>query len=349
MIPKTTRLLQATRETRRGNRRPAGWQRLQAEALREPAGLLASLNLPGEPARAAHAAFPLRAPAGWLSRIVPGDPDDPLLRQILPDAEEMRPQPGFGADPVGDAAARAAPGLLHKYHGRVLLMLTGACAIHCRYCFRRHYPYRDDDLLTQLPTALDYIRGDDSIREVILSGGDPLSLGNRRLEQVFHALQAIPHLRRLRIHSRAPVALPERIDDGLLALLKSLDLQTVMVIHCNHPAELDESVSAALAALRECGLSLLNQSVLLRGVNDDAGILQRLSERLFETGVLAYYLHQLDRVEGAAHFEVPDAEALALHRELRRRLPGYLLPELVRERAGEAAKQPLREIGPAAG
>ncbi len=353
MIPKTAELLQILpsqiSETTANSppKDDKSWQQQQADALREPARLLQQLALPDSllaAAEAAGARFSLRVPAAWLARIEKGNPTDPLLRQILPAAEELRSSTAFSTDPVGDRAARAAPGLLHKYQGRVLLMTTGACAIHCRYCFRRHYPYSDDSLLTQLPAALDYIRTDNSIHEVILSGGDPLSLSNSRLAQLIQQIQTIAHVKRLRIHTRTPVALPERIDAGLLEVLNTVKLQSVMVIHCNHPEELDEQVLEALSALRQCGLTLLNQSVLLKGVNDNVDILSHLSQRLFSAGVLAYYLHQLDRVEGAQHFEVPDTEAIALHDALRQQLPGYLLPELVREQRGVGAKTPLQEV-----
>jgi len=353
MIPKTAELLQIPlsqiQETAadKSQKCDKNWQQQQAEALREPAKLLQQLALPTAllaPAEAASTRFSLRVPAAWLARIETGNPADPLLRQILPAAEELQSSTGFSTDPVGDGAARVAPGLLHKYQGRVLLMTTGACAIHCRYCFRRHYPYSDDSLLTQLPAALDYIRADSSIHEVILSGGDPLSLSNTRLAHLIQQIQTIAHVKRLRIHTRTPVALPERVDAGLLEVLNSVKLQTVMVIHCNHPAELDEQVRETLSALRQCGLTLLNQSVLLKGVNNDVDVLSQLSQRLFSAGVLAYYLHQLDKVEGAQHFEVPEAEAIALHDALRQQLPGYLLPELVREQSGVGAKTPLQEI-----
>ncbi len=348
MIPKTTKLLQLRPETRtdKSTCYPKNWQKQQADALHEPSELLQQLALPDTllaAAKAASTAFPLRVPNHWLKQIKAGDLADPLLRQILPIAEELQHSPGFSTDPVDDSSARSAPGLLHKYQGRVLLMTTGACAIHCRYCFRRHYPYADDNLLTQLPAALDYIHADDSIHEVILSGGDPLSLSNERLSRLFQQLQTIPHLKRLRIHTRSPIVLPQRVDAGLIKLLESLKLQKVMVIHCNHPKELDESVVTACSKLRQCGLTLLNQSVLLKGINDDVNVLQQLSEQLFSAGVLAYYLHQLDRVQGAQHFEVPEAEAIALHNALRQRLPGYLLPELVREQAGAGAKMPLNQ------
>ncbi len=346
MIPKTKQLLQRIPPTTAQKPGLLGkhWQQQQAEALLEPAALLAQLSLPPSLLTAAQAAsvqFSLRAPAAWLARIEAGKLNDPLLRQIMPTAEELQDSARFSTDPVGDHEARPTPGLLHKYQGRVLLMTTGACAIHCRYCFRRHYPYENDNLLTQLPAALDYIRADSSIHEVILSGGDPLSLSNTKLADLIQHIQAIPHIKRLRIHSRTPIALPARIDDGLIELLNSIKLQTVMVVHCNHPQELDAPVREALHALRHAGLTLLNQSVLLKGINDTVDSLAQLSEQLFSAGVLAYYLHQLDKVKGAAHFEVSDAEAIALHNALRQRLPGYLLPELVTEQAGAASKTPL--------
>jgi len=320
------------------------WQQQQAEARLEPAELLAQLVLPAsllESAQAGSEQFSLRVPAAWLSRIEAGKLDDPLLRQILPSAEELQQSTDFSTDPVGDSNARPCPGLLHKYQGRVLLIASGTCAIHCRYCFRRHYPYADDNLLTQLPTALKYIQADPSIHEVILSGGDPLSLSNARLTSLIQQIQSIPHVKRLRIHSRTPIALPERIDDGFIKLLNNIKLQIVMVVHCNHSNELDDAVLEALGALRQTGLTLLNQSVLLKGVNDDVDSLAQLSEQLFLAGVLAYYLHQLDKVEGAQHFEVSDKDAIALHDALRQRLPGYLLPELVREQSGARSKIPL--------
>ncbi len=353
MIPKSARLLQiptpqipetTTEKPRKGNK---NWQKQHAEALREPAELLQQLALPSSllaPAQAASTRFSLRVPDTWLARIQAGNPDDPLLRQILPAAEELNSSDNFSTDPVGDQDARVLPGLLHKYRGRVLLMTTGACAIHCRYCFRRHYPYADDNFLTQQPAILDYIRTDRSIHEVILSGGDPLSLSNERLANLIDQIQNIRHVKRLRIHTRTPIVLPARLDKGLLELLQTIKLQTVIVLHCNHPAELDQPVLETLSGMRECGLTLLNQSVLLKGVNDDVDTLCRLSERLFSVGVLAYYLHQLDRVEGAQHFEVEDTRAIALHDALRQRLPGYLLPELVREQHGAGAKTPLQGV-----
>ena len=246
---------------------------------------------------------------------------------------------GFGADPVGDLAAMAAPGVLHKYQGRVLLTATGACAVHCRYCFRRHFPYADaNPLADRWNQALAYIAADDSIVEVILSGGDPLTMSDRRLAELVHGLEGVAHLRRLRLHTRLPIVLPERVNDELLAWLGATRLKTVVVVHANHAQEIDASVASALARLKAAGVELLNQSVLLRGVNDSADVLAALSEVLFAAGVMPYYLHMLDRVQGAAHFEVPEAAARGLMAELNRRLPGYLVPRWVREIAGAPGK-----------
>jgi len=288
-----------------------------------------------------HGLFRVRVPESYLARIQPGDPRDPLLLQVLPQAAEALEQPMFVPDPVGDATAMAAPGLLHKYCGRVLLITTGACAIHCRYCFRREFPYGEFSALRGLQPALDYIRDHRDISEVILSGGDPLALPDSRLSELLHLLEQIPHLRRLRIHTRLPVVLPERVDDGLLSWLGTGRLQQVLVLHANHPREFDPPAKSALERLRESGVSLLNQSVLLAGVNDDLDTLCELQERGFTAGILPYYLHLLDRVRGAAHFEVDEARARQLHAGLRSRLPGYLVPRLVREIPGARGKVPV--------
>lgn len=287
--------------------------------------------------------FPVRVPHSFIRRMRRGDPHDPLLRQVLPMTQELLAVPGFIHDPVGDIAAMARPGVLHKYAGRALLVTTGACAIHCRYCFRRHYPYAQAHAgQASWTPALDHLRADASIQEVILSGGDPLALSDAKLAQLAQALDGIAHLRRLRIHTRLPVVLPARVDAALLDWLSQGRLARVIVLHVNHAQELaDAEVLHALAALRGSGATLLNQAVLLRGVNDTAQALVALSEGLFGAGVLPYYLHQLDRVQGAAHFEVPDAEALALLAEVRAHLPGYLVPRLVREVAGAPAKLPV--------
>ncbi len=323
---------------------PKGWQQHWREAIREPRELLSLLGL-DDRVRASGAAagqFPLRVPRGFAARMRPGDPHDPLLRQVLPLDEELRPMPGFALDAVGDAAARTGHGVIHKYEGRALLVATGSCAVHCRYCFRRHFPYAEETAAAGgWHEALAVVRDDASLHEVILSGGDPLSLATPKLAELTDALAGIPHVRRLRLHTRLPVVLPERVDDALVDWLARLPWPVAVVVHANHGNEFDAAVDAAMARLRGAGASLLNQAVLLRGVNDSVEAQAALHERGFAAGVLPYYLHQLDRVAGAAHFEVPDAEALALHAALRARLPGYLLPRLVREVAGDASKRPL--------
>ncbi|PZN29703.1 MAG: EF-P beta-lysylation protein EpmB [Proteobacteria bacterium] len=321
------------------------WQQALAEAVCDPAELCALLDLDPAavlPARAAAREFALRVPRGFVARMRRGDPRDPLLLQVLPTSAELSQAPGFGLDPVGDLAARAATGLLHKYHGRALLVSTGACAVHCRYCFRRHFPYGEDSAIAGgWAAALERLRADTSVSELILSGGDPLSLSDRRLTQLTDALRALPHIRRLRIHTRYPVVLPERIDAGFLKWLAGVPLQKVVVIHANHAQELDHTVARACRDLAGAGATLLNQSVLLADVNDSVAALADLSEALFAMGVLPYYLHALDRVAGAAHFEVSDVTARALHAALASRLPGYLVPRLVREVPGADAKTPL--------
>ena len=320
------------------------WRQSLREAVTDPRELLALVGLPHLAARlpAGDAGFPMRVPRGFIARMRHGDPDDPLLRQVLPQLVECDEAPGFNDDAVGDLAAVAGHGVLHKYEGRALLIAAGSCAVNCRYCFRRHFPYAEELAAAHAwQEAVACLAADTSIREVILSGGDPLVLSTQKLTNLTEALRDLPQVIRLRIHSRLPVVLPERIDAAFCAWLADLPLQRVMVIHANHPDELDASVGAACARLRNAGTTVLNQSVLLRGVNDDAGILAELSERLFAVGVLPYYLHQLDRVRGTAHFEVADGRARDLVDALRGRLPGYLVPRLVREVPGEHAKRPI--------
>ena len=329
------------------------WRRRWREAVRDPRELLALVGLPELAARlsdAASAQFPLRVPRGFVARMRPGDPHDPLLRQVLPLDEEERVVPGFALDAVGDAAARAGAGVLRKYRGRALLVATGSCAINCRYCFRRHFPYADETAAAGgWREAVGILAGDPSIEEVILSGGDPLSLATAKLADLTAALAGIPHVRRLRIHSRLPVVLPERVDAELAAWLRTLPWPVAFVVHANHANEFDATVDAALARLRAAGATLLNQAVLLRGVNDSVEALAALSERAYAAGVLPYYLHQLDRVAGTAHFEVDDDTARRLHAALAARLSGYLVPRLVREVAGDPGKRPVGPMDDGAG
>ena len=326
---------------------PAGqipqWQKEYAEAIRDPEQLIEHLQLPMSLLPAAIAAsrdFPLRVPHSYLRRIEPGNPQDPLLRQILPIGDECLVIDGFGTDPVGDQAAMVVPGLIHKYQGRALLTLTGACAVHCRYCFRRHFPYAEaNPAEDNWQAALDYVYAHPEINELILSGGDPLSLSDRRLAALVAQLEQIPHLQRLRWHSRLPVVIPSRLTEGLRRLWQASKLPQVLVLHFNHPNEINSEVNQSLSDLRSTGITLLNQSVLLRGINDDSTTLVELSEKLFASGVLPYYLHMLDRTQGAAHFETDEQKISTIYQGLLKRLPGYLVPKLVRDNIGENSKK----------
>lgn len=319
------------------------WRRLLAEAISEPAELLGELALAADavPPLSFDPSFPLRVPRSFVRRMALGDADDPLLRQVLPLAAEGLQVPGFGTDPLCEQEASTGRGLLHKYSGRVLLIATGACAVHCRYCFRRHFPYAENKLDAHLEESLDSLARSPGIEEVILSGGDPLMLTDPALEALVGRIAALGTVRRLRLHTRLPVVLPERVDGALLRWLADCPLDTVVVIHANHARELDQDVATALSLLRQTGATLLNQSVLLRGVNDRVEALVDLSRALFDSGVLPYYLHLLDPVAGAAHFDVPEEEARRLWLAVSAALPGYLVPRLVREVAGAAAKVQL--------
>ncbi|HVS76804.1 MAG TPA: EF-P beta-lysylation protein EpmB [Steroidobacteraceae bacterium] len=324
---------------------PKTWQQELAQAITSPEELAAVLGLhPGllREAAAAGRRFPLRVPRAFVARMRRGDPSDPLLRQILPIGAELADAAEYVADPVDELTALRAPALLQKYRGRALLIATPTCAVHCRYCFRREFPYAEHAADSpRWSEALAQIAADASLEEIILSGGDPLSLSNARLESLTRALSAIPHVRRIRVHTRQPVVLPSRVDEGLLQWLRASLLPVVFVLHINHPNELDAELAAACARLRATGITLLNQSVLLAGVNDDVEVLRRLSLRLFDAGVLPYYLHALDRVRGASHFAIPDDRARDLAGQLAACLPGYLVPKLVRELPGAAAKVAL--------
>jgi len=309
--------------------------------VRNPAELAALLELPLDALGARGGAdFPLLVPRGFVARMRRRDPDDPLLRQVWPRADEDELVPGFDADPVREQGL-AAGGLIRKYPGRALLIASGACPVHCRYCFRRAFPYQHQLAARgDWDPAIEALRAAPETREAILSGGDPLSLSNRRLGELVAKLEDT-RVATVRIHTRFPVVVPERVDAGLLRLLERTRLHTVIVIHCNHANELDAHVAAALLALKAATGALLNQSVLLRGVNDDEATLVALSERLVECGVLPYYLHLLDPVAGAAHFDVEAAVGRRLIAALRARLPGYLVPRLVKETPGELSKTPI--------
>jgi EF-P beta-lysylation protein EpmB len=318
------------------------WQQELRLALRDAAQLVAALELPATCLKSAVKAardFPLFAPRPYIARMRKGDLADPLLRQVLPLADELADVSGFSADAVGDAPARLSPGLLQKYAGRALLITTGACAVHCRYCFRRHYPYAEEPRsLADWQPALDRLAADPTIEEVLLSGGDPLTLVDSQLAQLVEALAAIPHVRRLRIHTRLPIVIPARVTTGMLDWLCGTRLTPIMVVHANHPQEIDDATAAALARLADAGVPVLYQSVLLRGVNDNAAALIGLSRSLIDLRVMPYYLHQLDRVQGAAHFEVPVSRGKELIEEMRRALPGYAVPRYVQELAGDSHK-----------
>ncbi|MDE0691470.1 MAG: EF-P beta-lysylation protein EpmB [Gammaproteobacteria bacterium] len=315
------------------------WREDLASAVTDLGELLHLAGVSAEAVNAAPAGpFPLRVPRPYIARMKRGDPGDPLLRQVLPSRFEWDSVPGYVEDPLAESAAVADAGVLQKYAGRVLLITTGACAVNCRYCFRRHFPYAEHRQAQHFP-ALDAIRQDASVREVILSGGDPLMLRDTHLTRLLKAIAAIDHVRRVRIHTRLPVVIPKRVTNTLIDMLHSLPQQVVIVLHFNHAGELDDEVDAALAALRP--FTLLNQSVVLQGINNDADVLAGLSERLFAAGVLPYYLHLPDAVAGTAHFHVSETEAKALHHELAARLPGYLVPRLVRETPGHPSKELL--------
>lgn len=322
------------------------WQTILSQSLSNPEQLLERLNLPAERwlegAKSGHKLFQIRVPEPFISRMEPGNPNDPLLRQVLPIADETVEQPGFVRDPLEENTAIQTTGLIRKYHSRALLMVTGQCAINCRYCFRRHFPYGEHKLSRddrhQIVTALN---ASPEINEAILSGGDPLAVNDRLLSQWMDLLDAVPHLKRLRIHSRLPVVIPQRVCDDMLSWLDRTRLQKVLVVHVNHPAEIDQATREAFARLKQAGVTLLNQSVILKGVNDNADTLSALSEALFDAGVMPYYLHAFDPVAGAHHFDVSDAAAALLVRQMLEKLPGFLVPKLVREVPGETSKTPI--------
>jgi EF-P beta-lysylation protein EpmB len=322
------------------------WQQILSQSVTRPEHLLARLGLPAEHwldgARAGHELFSIRVPEPFIGRMQPGNPDDPLLRQVLPQIEETLEHPGFVRDPLQEDVAIQTTGLIRKYRSRALLMVTGQCAINCRYCFRRHFPYGDQRLSPDdRQQVINTLHQSPELNEIIFSGGDPLAANDQLLGNWARQLDTVPHLKRLRIHSRLPVVIPQRVNDELLGWLSLTRLQTVMVVHVNHAAEIDQPVREAFSRLRNAGVTVLNQSVILKGVNDNVNTLAELSEALFDAGVLPYYLHAFDPVSGAHHFNVSDATAAGLVRQLLERLPGFLVPRLVRELPGEASKTPI--------
>jgi EF-P beta-lysylation protein EpmB len=316
------------------------WQVVLSEGFASSSELLKFLGLSDHTFNLqAEQQFKTRVPRGFAACMTRGNPDDPLLKQVLAVDDELVVTRGFTSDPLQEAEYNPVPGLIHKYHGRVLLTVTGACAIHCRYCFRRHFPYdANNPGRAGWQLAFDYIAANPSIREVILSGGDPLIASDTTLQFLLDGLHAIAHVDTLRIHTRLPVVLPERIDTHLCGLLRASRFKKVVVLHANHANELSNAVMAACVALRNSGCTLLNQSVLLKHINDKPDILVSLSQRLFACGVLPYYLHILDRVAGAAHFEVSISQAKKITTILNEQLPGYLVPKLVQDVPGRKYK-----------
>ncbi|HQQ62897.1 MAG TPA: EF-P beta-lysylation protein EpmB [Pseudomonadales bacterium] len=318
------------------------WQSILQDAITDPHELCRRLSLSNDDESAiadACRAFPLKVPEPYLSRIKPGNARDPLLLQVLPQASELHEWPGFVSDPLDERQFNPVPGLVHKYSSRALLITTSLCAIHCRYCFRREFPYESNRNSRQdWQQPLDYIRQHDNINEVILSGGDPLSLPDRQLAWLTEQIASIPHVKRLRIHTRLPIVIPQRITQACTGWMTQSRLQTIVVLHSNHPDEIDDNVGRTIATLCQTGITVLNQSVLLSGINDSADTLALLSERLFDFGCLPYYLHALDAVRGSHHFALPDEKARQIHRQLQARLPGFLVPRLVRELPGRDCK-----------
>ena len=321
------------------------WLSQLADVVTDPDELLQLLNIDTnaelQAGRDARRLFALRVPRAFIARMEKGNPNDPLLRQVLTSREEFIAAPGFSTDPLEEQHS-VVPGLLHKYRNRALLLVKGGCAVNCRYCFRRHFPYADNQgNKRNWQAALDYIAAHSELDEIIFSGGDPLMAKDRELDWLITGLEAIPHIKRLRIHSRLPIVIPARITDELTARLERSSLQVLLVNHINHAREIDEEFRGAMARLRKAGVTLLNQSVLLRGVNDSARTLAELSNALFDAGVMPYYLHVLDKVQGAAHFMVSDEEARRIMRELLTLVSGYMVPKLAREIGGEPSKTPL--------
>ncbi|AJJ63134.1 EF-P beta-lysylation protein EpmB [Yersinia aldovae] len=321
------------------------WLHQLRDVITEPDELLRILLLNSHPdlpkGRDARLLFPLRVPRAFVARMQPGNPSDPLLLQVLTAQEEFITAPGFTTDPL-DEQRSVVPGLLHKYRNRALLLVKSGCAVNCRYCFRRHFPYQDNQgNKANWRQALDYIRQHPELDEIIFSGGDPLMANDSELSWLLDEIESISHIKRLRIHTRLPVVIPARITANLCQRLNNSRLQVLMVTHINHANEIDQSLRNSMAQLKRAGVTLLNQSVLLRGVNNDADVLAALSNALFDAGILPYYIHVLDKVQGAAHFMVDDDEARQLMKGLLSRVSGYLVPRLTREIGGEPSKTPL--------
>lgn len=334
MIPRTATLLHKN-----------DWKSALRNTINTPQQLAQAISLSQEAYKGLmHATelFPLKIPISVLSRIQENHLDDPVLRQYLPTEKEMQEHPDYQIDPVGDLNASPLPGIIHKYQSRALIITSQVCAVHCRYCFRRHFPYQDMQLTSKhQEKIIAYLRENPALNEIILSGGDPLSLDDEKLYELIQALESVSHIKTLRIHSRLPIVIPSRVTDRLLDILKNSRFKTVMVLHCNHANEIDEDVESACLKLKQHTDALLNQSVLLRSINDSADVLAELSYRLFDCGVIPYYLHLFDKVQNAAHFDISAKQATIIVDNLRKKLPGYLVPKLVTEIAGEPCKTPV--------
>ncbi|EHK9017544.1 EF-P beta-lysylation protein EpmB [Vibrio vulnificus] len=320
------------------------WLKQLANGISDPATLLKMLEIdptPWQDGFSARGLFAQRVPQSFVERMEKRNPNDPLLRQVLPVSEEHEIHPGYSVDPL-EEQDNAIPGLLHKYQNRALMIVKGGCAINCRYCFRRHFPYQDNKgSKTVWQQSLDYIAQNSALNEVIFSGGDPLMAKDDELQWLIERIADIPHIKRLRIHSRLPVVIPARITTKLCQLLEQTRLQVILVTHINHANEINAELTSQLHRLKRIGVTLLNQSVLLKGVNDSVEAQVHLSETLFDAGILPYYLHVLDKVQGAAHFYVSDQEAKAIMRGLITQVSGYLVPTLTREIGGRPSKTPL--------
>lgn len=316
------------------------WQTSLAQGLNDPKSLLAYLGHESNyGSHDADAQFRTKVPRHFANKMAREDLNCPLLKQVLPIAHELMQSPGFVSDPLKEARFNRMPGLLHKYQSRVLVTLAGSCAVNCRYCFRRHFSYKDNQInLLQWQNIVDYIQEHQRLEEVIFSGGDPLMVKNERLNQYLTSLQTLSHITTIRFHTRLPIVLPERIDKGFVELVDQTEKQVVMVVHANHPQELCKDTLTAFHQLKKAGVTLLNQSVLLAGINDSVDTLKQLSQKLFEQGVLPYYLHLPDKVSGTAHFDVSLEKAKQLHQDLQAEVSGYLVPKLVQEVAGEKHK-----------
>ena len=340
-------IMDITEAIHKGSARPVSWQESMKKAIRDSHHLSIALGLYADEVKwLTLPSFPVFVPLEYLSRIEKGNPSDPLLLQVAPQYAEDTNPIGFSEDPVGDSRFEAAPGLIHKYHGRVLLITSGACGIHCRYCFRRHYPYQTaPKSMQQWETSLAYIENNSTISEVILSGGDPLTIVDSLLAELIQQIEQIPHVKRLRIHTRMPVVIPQRVTSELCDILEQTRLAKWVVLHINHAREIDKQVAEAVVRLRQSGAALLNQAVLLRGVNDDGAALVALCERLVDIHITPYYLNQLDTVTGAAHFNVPVERGIELMQYLQEKLPGYAVPRYVQDAANlDLDKAPKSKI-----